>query len=94
VAIVAVSTNGDGNQTLTAYKGSALPATRYHGRYDDGTGSYTFTLVLSTCGQGQNDLSLTFDLAVDADGDAASSSFTADIRDAFRWSRGRCRRNG
>ncbi len=88
VAIVyAVSTNGDGNQTLTAYKGSALPGNEVFTVVldDDGTGSYTFTLLGPldhAAGQGQNDLSLTFDFsAVDADGDAASSSFTVDIRD-------------
>ncbi|MGJ5176990.1 tandem-95 repeat protein [Bradyrhizobium oligotrophicum] len=52
---------------------------------DDGTGSYTFTLLGNLdhpAGQGENVVKLTFDYtAVDSDGDASSSTFTVTVVD-------------
>ncbi|MCZ7658601.1 MAG: DUF5801 domain-containing protein [Xanthobacteraceae bacterium] len=82
-----VTTNPDGNETLTAYKGSVAPGNEVFTVVlnDDGTGSYTFTLIGNldhATGGGQNDLQLTFGFnAVDSDGDAAPGSFRVNVHD-------------
>ncbi|WP_395517875.1 beta strand repeat-containing protein, partial [Pseudorhizobium flavum] len=90
-----VSTAVLANGTLVGYTGSTVPTSSaaanvvFHATLsDNGSGSYTFTLVkpldhaAGDGANGENDLSLSFGYtATDSDGDTVTGRFTVDVRD-------------
>jgi T1SS-143 domain-containing protein len=86
VALVyVVTTDSNGGETLTAYKGSASGAVIFTLSLDptSGNGSYTFDLQGPLDhGAASNSIALTFAVqATDADGDAVQQSFTVNVQD-------------